>query len=105
MIYEPDNWVILKIGGAPRHYRVLGGWFGGYLRGNSWRLNSGIKRHDFDGDYWTFYGSSGSPYKCYVDNYRMNSTMLGVYNQLKELDGYAVEVLEDQEWNKKTGIG
>lgn len=99
--YTPDNWVILKIGGNDPHCRVLGGWYGGYLKGNSWRLNSGIKRHTFDGDYWNFYGSSGSCYSCYVDNYRMNSLMADVYENLKLRFGDEVSVLEDQEWNRE----
>lgn len=99
--YTPDNWVVLKIGGNTPHYRVLGGWIGGYLNGNSWRLNSGIKRHDFDGDYWNFYGSSGSCYSCYVDNYRMNSLMADVHEHLKTVFGDEVKVLEDQEWVKE----
>lgn len=101
MDYTPDNWVILRIKGDDPHYRVLGGWYGGYLYGNSWRLNSGITKHDFDGDYWYFYGSSGSCYKCYIDSYGMKTPMLGAYNTLKELHGDKVEVLEDQEWNKQ----
>jgi hypothetical protein len=102
-IYTPDNWVILRIGGNTPHYKVLGGWYGGYLNGNSWRMNSGVTRHTFDeeGGIWEFYGSSGSSYCCHVDNYRMNSTMASVYDQLKESRGYTIEVLEDQEWNTK----
>jgi hypothetical protein len=99
--YIPDNWVILKIGGNTPHYRVLGGWIGGYLNGNSWRLNSGIKRHDFDGDYWNFYGSSGSCYDCHIDSYHMNSLMADVYEHLKSVFGDEVKVLEDQEWTKE----
>lgn len=97
--YTPDIWVILKIDGDDPHYRVLGGWYGGYLDPDSWRLNSGITKHDFDGDYWYFYGSSGSCYKCYVDSYRMNTVTGGVYKQLREK--WNVSLLEDQEWVKE----
>lgn len=102
MEYNPDNWVILKINNPKDpHYRVLGGWYGGYLDGGSWRLNSGITRHDFDGDYWYFYGSSGSCYKCYVDSYRMNMVTGGIYSQLrKKYGGDFVQLLDDQEWTK-----
>lgn len=101
--YTPDSWVVLKINNPKDpHYRVLGGWSGGYLDGDSWRLNSGITRHEFDGDYWYFYGSSGSCYKCYVDSYRMSSIMVGIYKQLVDKCGEdVIQLVEDQEWNKK----
>jgi len=100
--YTPDNWVILKISGYDPHYRVLAGWSGGYLDGDSWRLNSGITSHEFDGDYWYFYGSSGSCYKCYIDSYRMSLVMLGAYNKLVDMyGGDVVEVIEDQQWREK----
>lgn len=98
--YTPDIWVVLKINNPKDpHYRVLGGWYGGYLGSDSWRLNSGITKHDFDGDYWYFYGSSGSCYKCYVDSYRMNMVTSGVYKQLREK--WDVTLLDDQEWAKE----
>ena len=52
--YTPDNWVVLKITNTKRSgntgygrteqvlYKVLAGWGGGYLDGDSWRMNSGI---------------------------------------------------------------
>lgn len=99
--YTPDNWVVLKFDGDDPHYRVLGGLSGGYLTGDSWRLNSGIVKAVFDGDYWRFYGSSGSCYKCYVDSYRLKMNNAHVYNQLKEKYGDKVTLLQDQEWVQK----
>lgn len=97
MSYNPDRWVILKV---KDHYRVLAGWDGGYLSGSSWRLNSGIIECKFDGEYWYFYGSSGSTYKCYVDSYGFNMSIAGAYSKLKEIHGDDVEMLEDQVWIK-----
>lgn len=100
--YTPDSWVILKINGKNPHYRVLAGWSGGYTSGDSWRLNSGITRHEFDGDYWYFYGSSGSCYKCYVDSYCMRNIMGGVYRELVDKYGEdVVQLVEDQAWIKE----
>ena len=101
--YTPDSWVLLKINNPKDpHYRVLAGWSGGYLSGDSWRLNSGITRHEFDGDYWYFYGSSGSCYKCYVDSYCMRNIMGSVYRELVDKYGEdVVQILEDQQWAKK----
>lgn len=97
-VYTPDRWVVLKINSPDPHYRVLGGWSGGYLGGDSWRFNSGVVEHTFDGDHWHFYGSSGSCYKCYVDSYGLTVMTSGVLKNLQELR--EVDVLEDQEWNK-----
>ena len=55
--YNPDRWVILKlINNQKTIYKVLGGWFGGYLQGDSWRINSGITKVELDGDVYKFYG-------------------------------------------------
>ena len=98
--YNPDNWVIIKLDdGKDPHYRVLAGWSGGYGTGDSWRLNSGITRHEFDGDYWYFYGSSGSCYKCYVDSYCLRMNNAHIWAQLQELHGDAVELMpEETDW-------
>lgn len=100
--YYPDNWVVLKLTSEQYGtvYKILAGWSGGYLDGDSWRLNSGIVRHEFDGDYWYFYGSSGSCYKCYVDGYGLRFNNAGVWNQLQERYGDKVELLDDQAWIK-----
>lgn len=98
-MYQPDNWVIVKINGDDPHYRVLAGWSGGYATGSSWRMNSGINKAEFDGDYWYFYGASESCYKCYVDGYGLRMNNLGVWEQLKALHKDKVSVLDDQEWN------
>jgi hypothetical protein len=100
-VYTPDRWVVFKFGGDDPHCRVLGGWSGDYLGSYSWRLNSGVTEHDFDGDYWYFYGSSGSCYKCYVDNYGFTSVSAGVYDKLKDGYGDDVLLLDDQEWIKE----
>lgn len=96
--YNPDNWVIIEF---PDHYKVLAGWSGGYLDGDSWRMNSGITHHTFDGDYWHFYGSSGSCYKCYADSYGLRMNNAYIWDQLKDRHGDKVRLLDDQEWIKQ----
>lgn len=102
-MYTPDSWVILEINDIHKpHYRVLAGWSGGYISGDSWRLNSGIVRHEFDGNYWYFYGSSGSCYKCHKNANCMRNIMVGVYKKL--IDKYGEEVVqlvERQPWDKE----
>ena len=54
--YRPDNWVVIKLKGDDPHYRVLAGCSGGYLDGDSWRMNSGIvlaeELNKIDNDPW-----------------------------------------------------
>ena len=99
--YTPENWVIIKFKGDDPHYRVLGGWSGGYTTGDSWRINSGIVRCEFDGDYWYFHGSTGSCYKCHKDSYRIYNNIATVWAQLQEIHSDKVEILDDQAWIKK----
>ena len=59
--YNPDRWVVLKMihNGTTLH-KVLGHWHGGYLNGDSWRLNSGITHVESVPGFYRFHGSSGS---------------------------------------------
>jgi hypothetical protein len=46
-----------------------------------------------------FYGSSGSCYVCRKGVYRLSMATSGVYNELKERFGDAVQLMsEDTEW-------
>jgi len=102
--YFPDNWVILKIKpgkGAYPFYKVLAGWSGGYLSGDSWRMNSGITRITGDEDYLKFWGESGSCYVCHKDTYRLTMSISGVYNSLKEKEEFGGQITlmpEDTDW-------
>lgn len=71
----PDNWVIVEIADKDTtFYKVLGGWSGGYLDGDRWRINSGITEVEEREDHYLFYGQSGSVYKCWKESelIRMN---------------------------------
>lgn len=98
--YTPDNWVVLKIqNNGETLYKVLAGWSGGYLHGDSWRMNSGITKATIGSKHVVFEGASGSQYRCHRDRYRLTMANSGVYNQLKEQFGDAVELMpQDTEW-------
>lgn len=97
--YFPDNWVIIKLKGDDPHYRVLAGWSGGYLDGDSWRMNSGITKVEFRHDKYIFHGSSGSQYICHKDAYTLRMNNAYVWNQLQELHGDKVELMdENTDW-------
>ena len=59
MNYKPDTWVMLEItDGKDTFYKIFGGWSGGYLDGDSWRMNSGVETVTEDDDYYYFKGAS-----------------------------------------------
>jgi hypothetical protein len=80
-------------------YKVLGGWSGGYLYGDSWRLNSGIMKAVYREEYVDFYGSSGSVYQCHLSQYRIRMSNAGIWNQIKEKAGFVVMMPEDTDWS------
>lgn len=104
MDYNPDNWVVLKIKegkGTFPFYKVLAGWSGGYLDGDSWRMNSGINLVFEHEEHIDFYGHSGSLYHCHKGSYRLTLATAGVYDQLKENEAFRGQVQlmpEDSDW-------
>jgi hypothetical protein len=71
--YTPDRWQVVKIAhDKASHYRVFASWYGGWAGSDSWKLNSGITKVTFDGDFYHFEGSSGSVYVCHKDSYGAN---------------------------------
>ena len=87
-MYTPDLWVIVKIirEDGEELYKVLGTWRGGYLGGDSWRMNSGIKKVTKKDDVYEFHGYSGSLYTCFENNKGMNMYTAGVAdNMIKRL--------------------
>lgn len=104
--YTPDNWVVLRIKDSKYfiiRYKVLAGWSGGYLQGDSWRINSGISEVTEDGDYLLFHGYSGSVYRCHKKAYRLTMAIAGVYNSLKQNEGFEDQIYlmpEDTDWMK-----
>jgi hypothetical protein len=97
--YSPDSWVIIRIEGNDPHYRVLAGWNGGYAKGDSCRMNSGIVKAIEEEDYWLFIGSSGSTYACHKDMYGLRTSTIGTWRQLQDRHGDKVELMEeDTDW-------
>jgi hypothetical protein len=82
---KPDKWVILKIThNGNTFYKVFGSWGGGYLTGDSWRMNSGISNVEEDEGYFYFYGYSGSCYQCKKGSYGFaTSYSAGIVDSLK----------------------
>ena len=93
----PDAWVIIEVNHEGEQFqKILSGWSGGYLHGDSWRLSSPIKEMniDIDKDYITVETDSGSVYNLHKENQGLRMSNAGIWNQLKERFGDAVEIVE-----------
>lgn len=98
--YIPDAWVVLQITNPETNEtidKVFAGWRGGYITGDSWKLNSGNKQVIEYPEYFEFHGYSGSVYKCIKSRHGMTGYMgslLAYWEQhnkhIKILEGYDV---------------
>lgn len=98
--HEPNLWVVLKVSdGEDSIFKVLGSWRGGYLDGDSWRLNSGITRVEREGDLLLFHGRTGSVYVCHEQAYGVSGYTSMVFSSWKEKTDLSVEMLpEETDW-------
>lgn len=71
--YLPDGWKLIKINDI---FKVFASWKGGYLTGDHWKLNSGIKNIMQDEHFYYVYGWSGSIYALRKDT----EDLLTLYN-------------------------
>lgn len=102
--YHPDLWVVIKVtdkGTKESHFRVFASWYGGFARGDSWKMNSGIVSCDVnDSGNVCFFGESGSVYVCHKDSYGTSSYSYSVLQSfINEPESpVEIEVLEDRDW-------
>ena len=81
--YVPDRWCVIRIpNNRETVYKVFASWSGGYIGGDSWKLNSGIVRADLIDGCWHFQGSSGSVYVCGCNSYGTNGYGAGVLDSI-----------------------
>lgn len=103
--YTPDSWVIVKIESEKQGtiYKVLAGWSGSYLYGDSWKLSSGIVTFVDTGSYYESLQDSGSVYMLYKNNEGMSlilaQTLSSFELQLQEVNA-TIEVVKVQEVQK-----
>jgi hypothetical protein len=80
---------------------VLGGWSGGYLDGNSWKLSSGTNGFDYDHETFCYHFPqvSGSTYICCASSYGFtgftSSILAGWHRKLGE-DAHLIEVMDEK---------
>lgn len=93
---QPDRCVLLKMSSDKDLrvvYKIFATWFGGYIAGDYWRLNSGIDRvepvHDLPYEAVDVVGVSGSVYRIVLDREGTTAYTGGVLHNMIE---NAVEV-------------
>jgi hypothetical protein len=101
--YTPSGWVFLKIqayGEETPLVKVFGSWSGGYLNGDSWRLNSSCTKIEENENEYIVYGYSGSHYILSKQNNHITSYNKGVLDDMiQELRSYGhkAEIISVQE--------
>ena len=97
--YNPDNWIILKFS-SPEYgdvYKVLAGWSGGYLDGNSWKLNSGITKIEDASVNYRVYGYTNSVYILHKESELIRMNIAGVLSsferQVAETQGASLKIV------------
>lgn len=95
--YTPDEWMLMSMLGTDPHYRIFGSWRGGYLTGDSWRMNSGITHFTIGDDgLYEFHGFSGSIYIVRPDTYGISSPWnAGVLNQYLQTGNGMIRIQEN----------
>jgi len=107
---KPEQWVVVKIENPKATdpflktiHKVFASWSGGYLDGDSWKMNSGIDRIMEDESTVKFYGYSGSCYECRKGSYGTGTSfptavLENYINKAKELGGTMTILPEDTNW-------
>ena len=100
-MHNPDRWIIVKFESEQTVYKVLGGWSGGYLDSDNWRLSSGLKSIEDDGDYYLMHNYSGSIYKCHkkAEGFTMlSSAKYSDFKKQVEGTGYNIDTVTVEEF-------
>ena len=90
MSYIPDVWVIVEIKNkttGKKFHKLLSGWYGGFAKGDSWRVNSGITKvlpAQDTPEVLEVHGSSGSIYYCHKAVERTSGITESILRQMKE---------------------
>ena len=94
---SPNSWVIIEVNHDGEQFqKILSGWSGGYLYGDSWRMSSRIKeiKIDINSEWIIATTESGSTYRLLKESQGLRMSNAGIWNELKEKFGDAVEIVE-----------
>jgi hypothetical protein len=83
-VMNPDTWAIIRITSKDGEItdKVLAGWYGGYLSGDSWQLNSGITKVNETDTHYEVLGYSGSIYICRKGLEKLSATTAAILSSL-----------------------
>jgi hypothetical protein len=102
--YIPERWVVIEFVTPEETIRkVFAGWYGGYLDGDSWKLNSGNKSERELDDRWEFDGYSGSTYVCHKSAYGLSgymSSLLSGWIKQAEKQDVTINIVDAYESNQ-----
>lgn len=90
----PDTWVIIEVKHKPPVQKILAGWGGSYLYGDSWRMSSPISNFTSDDTSYLATTESGSTYVLPKHSQGLRMSIAGIYNQLTEKFGDKIELIE-----------
>lgn len=106
-IYNPDVWVLVKIKAPDKdaYHRILAGWYGGYLSGDSWKMSSGVVKVVDKGTFFEVYNESGSVYNCHKESERLSGYTTSIFRhyekETKEAGWlFEIEDMKDTEYVK-----
>lgn len=106
--YRPDNWVVIRISKENKTIdKILSGWAGSYLYGESWRLSSGVTKILDKDDHFEIHNQSGSVYLCSKNRYGFNITSQGILssweksaNERDDIDLKLLSIEEVEQWTE-----
>jgi hypothetical protein len=89
----PDKWVIITDPAETQEeykYRILSGWYGGYLGSDRWRISSGIIKITEHKTFYEIHNVTGSTYKCFKNNTGLSSYTAEIYNHYKKTQNIVI---------------
>lgn len=95
--YTPDIWRVVSLTNEAGevHHRVIAGWYGGFARGDSWKLSSGIEKIIDKNTYWEMPQTSGSVYFCHKGNEKLSSyTHSVITSMIENSKNIAIELID-----------
>jgi hypothetical protein len=106
MEVTPDKWVILELlNNGQTVHKVFASWMGGYLDGDSWKLNSGIKSVTEDEDFYYINGYSGSTYKCDKKGYGIATSysqhIVENFQSVADRNNATITILDETNWRER----
>lgn len=101
---KPDAFVILKASiNNETIYKLFSCWYGGYLESDSWRLNSGITKIEFDEEslIYTIYSNSSTIYQVHKSTFnKLSSYCSRVLADI--MQGHIVNIISIDDYIKET---